>query len=146
MGNRQKGWFFGFKAQILITLITTTGEILRAVFTAGNVDDRNGARLQAQFWEEGGVSIADLGYRGREFQDQMYEQQAVLFLTRADIAEKQWKAIHSTVRERVETVFSELWRGFASRVYSRWWLELWNTLQLKILDYKLSHAGLIPTF
>lgn len=140
-GKSSKGWFFGYKLHVLIT---SKGQILGAVLTAGNADDRDGARLLSQLLEEGGLSIADLGYRGAEFQDEMFEE-GILFVTRADIAEKQLKAIHSTVRERVETVFSQLWRRFATRIFSRSWRGLWNALQLKMLDYKLSHAGLIPT-
>jgi len=140
-GKSSKGWFFGFKLHVLAT---RTGQILGAMMSQGNVDDRDGARILAQLLEEEAVCIADLGYRGAGFQDEMYQQE-VLFVTRADIGEKQLKEVHSTVRERIETVFSELWSRFATRVRSRSWLGLWNTLQLKMLDYKLCHAGLLPT-
>lgn len=140
-GKSSKGWFFGFKLHVLAT---RTGQILGAVMTAGNVDDRDGARILAQLLEEEGLCIADLGYRGAAFQDEMFEEE-VLFVTRADIGEKGLKQIHSTVRERIETVFSELWSRFATRVRSRSWLGLWNTLQLKMLDYKLCRTGLLPT-
>ncbi len=75
----------------------------------------------------------------------MFAEEEVLFLTRADIGEQRLREIHSTVRERIETVFSGLWARFATRVLSRSWLGLWNTLQLKMLEYKLGHAGLLPT-
>jgi len=140
-GKSSKGWFFGFKLHVLAT---RTGQILGAMMSQGNVDDRDGARILAQLLEDEGLCMADLGYRGAVFQDEMYEEE-VLFVTRADISEKQLKQIHSTVRERIETVFSELWSRFATRVRSRSWLGLWNTLQLKMLDYKLCHAGLLPT-
>ncbi|MGI8640743.1 MAG: hypothetical protein ACR2MG_12465, partial [Pyrinomonadaceae bacterium] len=53
------------------------------------------------------------------------------------------KILHSTIRERVEGVFSSLWDGFTTRVYSRSWQGLWNTLKLKMLDYKLCFAKVI---
>lgn len=74
---------------------------------------------------------------------QMYEEEGVLFLTRADIESKSLKITHSLIRERVEGVFSSLWERFATRVYSRSWNELWKTLKLKMLDYKLCFTNLI---
>jgi hypothetical protein len=113
--------------------------------TSGNVDDREGARMLLNFLDEGGWCVADLGYRGEAFQSEIYENNEVLFITRADIKEEELKKVHSLVRQRVETIFSGLWRRFANRVYSRSWLGLWNTLQIKMLDYKLCHAGILPT-
>ncbi len=49
----------------------------------------------------------------------------------------------SQVRQGIETTFSQLWRKFVDRVFSRSWLGLWNTLQLKVLFYNLGHAGLL---
>ena len=106
-------------------------------------DDREGARKLASLLEEGSLSIADLGYRGAEFQTQMYEEEGVLCLTRADMTSQSLKITHSLIRERVEGVFSSLWTRFATRVYSRSWNGLWNTLKLKILDYKLCFANII---
>ena len=106
-------------------------------------DDRDGARVLADLIEEGSLVIADLGYRGVKFQTQMYEEEGVLFITRADIANSSLKITHSMIRERVEGIFSSLWERFATRVYSRSWHGLWNTLKLKMLDYKLCFANLI---
>ena len=97
----------------------------------------------ASLLEEGALCLADLGYRGDTFQTQMYEEEGVLFLTRADIESQSLKITHSLIRERVEGVFSSLWERFATRVYSRSWNGLWNTLKLKMLDYKLCFAKII---
>lgn len=140
-GKSSTGWFFGFKLHVVTTRL---GQIVGAVFTPGNWDDREGARLLVEWLENGSVCLGDLGYRGQEFQTAMFEGEEVLFLTRADIGAAALKAVHSTVRERIETVFSGLWARFATRVLSRSWLGLWNTLQLKMLGYKLAQAGLIP--
>ncbi len=92
---------------------------------------------------EGGLCLADLGERGENFQMEMDEDEGVLFLTRADTAGQRLKMLHSTIRERVEGVFGSLWERFTTRVYSRSWEGMWNTLKLKMLDYKLCFAKLI---
>ena len=139
-GKGTKGWFFGFK---LHALTTRTGQIIGAIFLPTSYDDREGARRLASLLEEGSLCIADLGYRGINFQTQLYEEEGVLFLTRADIESERLKITHSLIRERVEGVFSSLWARFATRVYSRSWNGLWNTLKLKMLDYKLCFAKII---
>ena len=139
-GKGTKEWFFGFKLHVLST---RTGQIVGAVLLPTSYDDREGARRLASLMEEGSVAIADLGYRGEKFQLEMYEEEGVLFLTRADIKEQRLKIIHSIIRERVEGVFSSLWERFATGVYSRSWNGLWNTLKLKMLDYKLCFANII---
>lgn len=139
-GKGTKGWFFGFKLHVLST---RTGQIVGAVLLPTSYDDRAGARMLTSLLEEGSLAIADLGYRGEKFQLAIYEEEGVLFLTRADIGDQKLKIIHSIIRERVEGVFSSLWARFATRVYSRSWHGLWNTLKLKILDYKLCFANII---
>lgn len=139
-GKGTKGWFFGFKLHVLST---RTGQIVGAVLLPTSYDDRDGARVLADLLEEGSLVIADLGYRGVKFQTQMYEEEGILFITRADIESQSLKITHSLVRQRVEGIFSSLWERFATRVYSRSWRGLWNTLKLKMLDYKLCFADLI---
>ena len=139
-GKGTKGWFFGFKLHVLST---RTGQIVGAVLLPTSYDDRAGARMLASLMTEGSLCLADLGYRGAGFQLEMYEEEGVLFLTRADIESEKLKILHSTIRERVEGIFSSLWERFATRVYSRSWHGLWNTLKLKMLDYKLCFANLI---
>ena len=139
-GKGTKGWFFGFKLHVLST---RTGQIVGAILLPTSYDDRAGAKMLASLMEEGSLVIADLGYRGATFQTEMYEEEGVLFLTRADITSQGLKILHSTIRERVEGIFGSLWNRFATRVYSRSWRGLWNTLKLKMLDYKLCFAKLI---
>ena len=139
-GKGTKGWFFGFKLHILAT---RTGQIVGAILLPTGYDDRAGARMLASLVAEGSLAIADLGYRGAAFQTEMYEDEGVLFLTRADIESQELKILHSTIRTRVEGIFSSLWARFATRVYSRSWHGLWNTLKLKMLDYKLCFANLV---
>ena len=139
-GKGTKGWFFGFKLHVLST---RTGQIVGAVLLPTSYDDRDGARVLADLLEEGSLVIADLGYRGVKFQTQMYEEEGILFITRADIESRSLKITHSLIRQRVEGIFSSLWERFATRGHSRSWRGLWNTLKLKMLDYKLCFANLI---
>jgi hypothetical protein len=64
-------------------------------------------------------------------------------LTPADANTGQAKALISSLRERIETTFSQLWRLFVDRVYSRSWNGLWTTIKLKMLHFNLASAGLI---
>lgn len=140
-GKSSKGWFFGFKLHVLTTL---NGKIIGAILTGGNVDDREGARMLAQYLDEGSLCVADLGYRGDGFQTELFEEEGVLFLTRADITDLELKKVHSKIRSRVETTFGELWSRFTDRIYSRSWLGLWNTLLLKMFECKLCQTNILP--
>ena len=139
-GKGSKGWFFGFKVHVVTT---RTGQIMGAVLLSTSYDDRAGARMLASLLAEGSLALADLGSRGAKFQREMYEEEGVLFLTRADLASQSLKIMQAKLRVRVEGVFSSLWERFATRVYARSWPGLWNTLKLKLLDYKLCFAKLI---
>jgi hypothetical protein len=38
---------------------------------------------------DGGITIGDLGYRGKEFQDLLIEKAEMLMLTRADVSQRE---------------------------------------------------------
>ncbi len=65
----------------------------------------------------------------------------MLLLTPAQVPTH--KFLLSQVRQGIETTFSQLWRKFVDRVFSRSWHGLWNTIQLKVLFYNLVHAGVL---
>ena len=139
-GKTSKGLFFGFKLHLLVTV---DGLIVQAILTPGNWDDREVVTALVQAVSNGSACLGDRGYRRPELQAELLEQDGVLLFTRAD-AGKEYQALLCSVRERVETTFSQLWERLATRVYSRSWLGLWNTLLLKMLDHSFSLAGLIP--
>lgn len=139
-GKTSKGWFFGFKLHLLVT---ASGLIIDAILTPGNWDDRDAATALVQTVSPGSVCLGDRGYRRPALQDELVEEDGVLLLTRAE-ADKAQQALLCSVRERVETTFSQLWSRFATRVFSRSWQGLWTALKLKMLDYSLCHAGIIP--
>jgi transposase len=139
-GKTSKGWFFGFKLHLLVT---ATGLIVNVILTPGNWDDRDAATALVQAVSAGSACLGDRGYRRPALQDELLEEDGVLLLTRAE-ADKGRQALLCSVRERVETTFSQLWARFATRVFSRSWQGLWTTLQLKMLDYSLCHVGIIP--
>jgi transposase len=138
-GKTTKGWFFGFK---LHGIVNPQGLVIGAIFTPANTDDRDPALALA--WSlEGGIALADLGYRGEALRDLLEAEAELLLLTPAD-APKPQKAVLSSLRERVETSFSQLWSRFVDLVYSRSWNGLWNTIKLKLLAFNLAQSGLIP--
>lgn len=138
-GKSSKGWFFGFKLHLLVT---GRGFVLGAVLTPGNWDDRAVATALLHMTQEQGVCLGDLGYRSHLLQDTLWAEEEVLLLTRAEAGEAQ-QALLASVRERVETTFSQLWDRFATRSYARSWNGLWTTLKLKMLEFNLCHAGLL---
>lgn len=67
-------------------------------------------------------------------------QTELLLITRRDVPEK--RELLSSVRQGIETLFSQLWHKFIDRVFSRSWQGLWNTIKLKLLSYNLRHCGI----
>jgi transposase len=137
-GKATSGWFFGFKLHLLTH---HTGAILCAFLTPANWGDRDVA-LALGLAVDGGVALADLGYRSAEVADLLGEDAELLLITPADAGAH--RALLSSLRERIETSFSQLWNRFVDRVLSRSFHGLWNTIKLKMLHYNLCHANLIP--
>src|SRR5262249_21674822 len=128
-GKSSAGWFFGFK---LHTLRDVQGCIIDALLTACNIDDRGPATALAEAIE-GGVVLADLGYTGPELGEMLAEHNELLLITRQEVPDH--RELHSSVRQGIETLFSQLWHRFIDRVFSRSWRGLWNTIKLKLLSY-----------
>lgn len=136
-GKTSKGWFFGFKLHLLRHI---DGRVLNISLTPGNWDDREPALALVQSID-GGITLGDLGYRGPECATALAEEAEMLLITRDQAPTHHF--VLSQVRQGIETTFSQLWRKFVDRVFSRSWHGLWNTIQLKVLYYNLVHAGLI---
>ena len=100
-GKAQRVGFLVTKSHVLST---RSGQIVGAILLPTSYDDRAGARVLADLMEEGSLVIADLGYQGVKFQTKMYEEEGVLFITRADIKSSSLKIIFDhprTGRRRV---------------------------------------------
>jgi DDE family transposase len=136
-GKSSKGWFFGFKLQLLRHV---AGRVLNVILTPGNWDDRAPA-LALVPAVDGGVTLGDLGSRGPECAADLAAEADMLLLTRDQAPAHRF--VLSQVRQLVETTFSQLWWKFVDRVFSRSGSGLWNTIQLKVLYYNLPHAGLV---
>jgi len=136
-GKTKKGWFFGFQ---LHAIVNHQGLVVGALLTPANTDDRDPALALA--WSvEGGLCLADLGDRSKDLSEWLMEEAELLLLTPADAGDL--RALVSSIRERVETTFSQLWALFVDRVFSRSWNGLWNTIKLKILHFNLCQTGAI---
>jgi transposase len=136
-GKTRKGWFFGFKLHLLRHI---EGRVMNIVLTPGNCNDRDPA-LALVAAVDGGITLGDLGYRSAPCTARLAEEAQMLLLTPAQVPTH--KFLLSQIRQGVETTFSQLWRKFVDRVYSRSWHGLWNTIQLKVLFYNLVHAGVL---
>jgi hypothetical protein len=68
---------------------------------------------------DGGITIGDLGYRGKESQDLLIEEieeAEMLMLTRADATERKKLLSLSQIPQQIETTFPQLWLKFIDRV------------------------------
>jgi hypothetical protein len=131
------GWFFGFKLHLLMSI---KGRILSALLTPANFQDRAAAPALG-LATDGGILLGDLGYRGAATAQIIAQETDLLVITPSDGGSR--RALISSIRERIETLFSQLWNKFIDRVFSRSWNGLWNTIKLKLLNYNLCQAGLI---
>jgi len=136
-GKSSTGWFFGFKLHALVHI---SGQIVCAILTPANWPERKVAQALVEPIE-GAIVLADLGYRGQELETAVFNENAIVLITPQTYPQK--RALISSVRERVETTFSQLWMHFIDRVFSRSWNGLWNTIKLKIVHHNLCKAGII---
>jgi IS5 family transposase len=136
-GKTSKGWFFGFKLHVLRHI---AGRIVNLVLTPGNWDDRAPV-LALLEGVDGGITLGDWGYRGKQRVEEWAEEAEMFVLTRAEAPEK--KCLLAQVRQAIETSFPQLWYKFLDRIFSRSWRGLWNTVQLKVIYYNLRHTGLL---
>ena len=136
-GKGSTGWYFGFKLHALVHI---SGQIVTAMLTPGNWPERKVAKALVEPIK-GAVLLADLGYRSKELEMDLFEDNQIVLIHPETRPDK--RALISSVRERVETTFSQLWSHFIDRVFSRSWNGLWNTIKLKLLHNNLCRAGII---
>src|SRR5947209_14962495 len=83
-GKTSKGWFFGFKLHVLRHI---DGRIVNLILTPGNWDDRAPV-LALLEGVGGGLTLGELGYRGKQRAEEWAEEAGMLVLTRADAPEQ----------------------------------------------------------
>jgi IS5 family transposase len=137
-GKGSTGWFFGFKLHALVHI---SGQIVTAILTPGNWPERKLAQALVEP-VKGAILLADLGYRSQELEMSLFNDNQMILIHPETCREK--RVLISSVRERVETTFSQLWTHFIDRVFSRSWNGLWNTIKLKLVHHNLCKAGIIP--
>ena len=130
-GKTSKGWFFGFKLHVLTT---AEKKVCGCILTPGNYADRTVAEALTEFLSFRTV-IGDLGYRGARLQDELFEENQCLLITKQDARKRNRRL--PPVRQRIEASFSMLWHHFIDRIFSRSWIGLWNTILLKLLFFNL---------
>jgi Transposase DDE domain len=136
-GKSTTGWFFGFKLHVITR---HSGEILCGALSSANTNERDVAVALSEA-VDGGIVLCDGGYRSAPLACSMAEEAELLLITPQESGER--RALVSSLRQRVETTFSQLWARFVGRIFSRSWHGLWNTIKLKMLHYNLSQAGLL---
>ena len=137
-GKSTAGWFFGFKLHLLAH---QDGAIVCGFLAPANWHDRDVAAALA--WSvDGGTVLADRAYQINELRDWLAEEADLLLITPKNCGEP-YRPLISSLRERVETVFSQLCDRFVDRVRSRSFRGLWNTIKLKMLHHNLCQAGLV---
>ena len=139
-GKNKAGWYFGYKLHVLAH---PCGAVIGAFLTPANWDDRDVLAALAEGLEGNSIVLADLGYRdARELEPLLLQEYGIVLVTPAHAPTDQ-RALISSVRERIETVFSCLWQRFVDRVFSRSFHGLWNTIKLKMLHYNLCRAAIL---
>ena len=138
-GCGTSGWFFGFKLHLLTH---HSGKTICAFLTPANWHDKDVAAALSQA-VEGGTVIADRVYLSKELSASLAEEAGLLLITPRNCG-KAYRPLISSLRERIETTFSQLCERFVDRVRSRSFGGLWNTIKLKMLHLNLCMAGLLP--
>jgi len=135
-GKGTAGWFFGFK---LHTITHHSGIILGAFLTPANWSDGDLAPALSQF-VDGGTILADRAYQNVPLSDWLAEEAKLLLITPKNCGEA-FRPLISSLRERIETTFSQLCERFVDRVRARSFIGLWSSIKLKMLHFNLSQAG-----
>jgi hypothetical protein len=139
-GKNKAGWYFGYKLHVVAH---PNGAVVGAFLTPANWDDRDVVAALCEGLEGNSILVADLGYRDAEELEPLLLQEYGIVLVTPGHAPPAQRALVSSVRERIETVFSCLWHRFIDRVYSRSFEGLWSAIKVKMLHYNLGKAGIL---
>ena len=139
-GKNKAGWYFGYKLHVLSH---SNGTIVSSFLTPANWSDRDVLVAAAEGLAGNTILLADLAYRDATFLEPLLRDEYGIVLVTPGHASKEQRTLISSVRERIETVFSSLWRRFIDRVFSRSWEGLWSTTKVKMLHYNLCQDGTI---
>ena len=131
--------YFGFKLHAVVH--QGTGAILCAFLTPANQADGDLAPALAQA-VNGGVLLADRAYQTKDIEAWPREEADLTLLTPKNCGEKH-RPLISSLRERIETTFSQLADRFIDRVRSRSFQGLWSATLLKMLHLNLCKTGIL---
>jgi len=139
-GKNRAGWYFGYKLHVLAD---TDGTVIGAFLTPANWHDRDVVAALAEGLEGNSILLADLAYRDSKELEPLLRQEYGIVLVTPWHAPQEQRALISSVRERIETVFSCFWHRFIDRVFSRSWEGLWSAVKIKMLHYNLCKAAIL---
>lgn len=135
-GKGTGGWFFGFK---LHAITHHSGVILGAFLTPANWRDADVAPALSAC-VDGGILLGDRVYRARDLFDWLAQEAELLLVTPATCGAAH-RPLISSLRERIETIFSQLCDRFVDRIRARSFVGLWSAIKLKMLHLNLTQAG-----
>ena len=148
-GKSSCGWYFGFKLHVLEH--RGSGMVVNAMLTAANYDDRPGLQL-CEHLPAGAIVLGDEGYNGDDAFDELAEEVAAIRVMPSDKTRKtkpgekrQFKhSIISTLRQSIETLFSQCCRKSIDRVLARSFNGLWAASLITLVAYNIDAAHLLP--
>lgn len=136
-GKNSTGWYFGFKLHLLRH--HSSGLLLNVMLSSAAENDRIGLGLCQHLSDA--ILLSDAGYSGNPAFDALIEEPGVVRLMPSDTGSGH--TLVSQLRQAIETTFSQCWRSFIDRVFSRSWRGLWNTIKLKLICYNLLCLGIV---
>jgi transposase len=132
------GWYFGFALHILTD---AEGRLLNAMLLPAHVNDRHALPDLASA-VEGNLVLADHGYSGGDYAEQVFEQTGMLLCCTTDLPKAERRPL-SALRQRIETTLAQLWSRFIDRVRPRSFAGLWQSIRMKLLHHNMVLAGII---
>lgn len=140
-GKSSTGWYFGFK---LHAIHREGGGLVAVLLTPANISDLDPDVVTLLCSHlSGGVLLGDEGYQSRPLRRFLSETTDMELRIARDFADKADRRGVHQIRKRIETTFSQLWRQWLDRVFSRSFAGLWSTLLLKMVHHNLRIAKVL---
>lgn len=142
------GWYFGFKLHVLEH--RGSGMVVNVMLTAANTNDRPGLQM-CEHLPDGAIVLGDEGFNGDDAFDELAEDAAAIRVmpsdktgrTRPGEPRRFKHSIISTLRQSIETLFSQCCRRQIDRVLARSFNGLWAASLITLVAHNIQVAALI---